>query len=135
MWIVFLGTGAGQETLTVAAITGSRQQAEAMLEHGARALPDRSNEWGSFRFTPCSTSADGRGEVAHVPAIALGERRTVYVWIGEENWIEVFGCWKDANDQTQEMLRRGRPEAQVFSAVTNTWVGIVGDDPRLRTIP
>lgn len=125
VWIVFLGTGPEADTLTVAAVTGSWGEADVLLHQGFKAFPDRSNEAASVPFTSGLT---GTSE----SAIRPGEQRTVYVLAADEDWFEVFDSRSYAEKEREQRAGRGHDEGQVVEVVTNTWVGVVGSDPRLH---
>ncbi len=68
-------------------------------------------------------------------SILPGERRAVYILTAEEDSIEVFDCWEDANEAYQEVLGRGYNEGSLTEVTTNTWVGEAASDPRLGGLP
>lgn len=129
-WVVLLGTTSDVDSLTVAAVTGTPEEAEALLETGARTFPERCNELNSCRFV---TEPSGRPRThAATLGILPGERRTVFVVHTTEGWVEVFERREDAEHGRMEAVAGSDHDARIVEAVTNTWVGPVGSDPRLR---
>lgn len=120
-WIVAIGTGVDESTLSLVAVTGSEAEASAMLAQALRVLPlGRYNEIGT-----CAYHAERQGRWRRRRAtIAPGANRMVSV-VEFDDWFEVYDRFEDA-DERRVGMANFFPETRSIEIVTNTWVGEVG---------
>ena len=122
-WLVFIGRGPTDDSLTLAAVTGSRHEADALLARGFHLFPDRSNEVASYPYISDLTE-DGSG----TDGIAAGERRMVFVLATGEEWYEVHSSRQRCERREDEMVASGLTKHRRLEVATNTWIGPVGSD-------
>lgn len=93
-YVVSIGTGMTDDTLTVAAVTGSVAEAEVLLKKAVEVFPMRSSSWEQVNFVASSPPSQ-RSLSIRPAAIGPGERRTVHV---------VNARWLDADDESIEIF-------------------------------
>lgn len=121
-WVVLIGASSDVASLSLVAVTGTEDEAWAMLDEAVRRAPGRANEAGTVPFNLGLTPAVRPGGV-----IACSEERPVFV-VEEARSPEDGGAWFEvfaSRDAAVEHARDSKVEAHVHDVVTNTWCGLL----------
>lgn len=121
VFLVLLGAARSQESLKLAAVTGSEREAFDLLTVARRWFPERSNEVAQWTFESESERAPSRRA-----SVGPGEKRLVFVLEFAHERYEVFDTAALASRGQQQALTEisGNPRpSTLLDVVTNTWVG------------
>lgn len=116
VWVVYVGKH-GPDSLEIAFVTGTEQEADAALA----AISPEAPSWSNMAETR-PLNASGGSAVTNVTEIRLGERRKVHVLTSEDDWVEAFVSSETAQDVLRGCRDRGLMGAAVREVVTNTWL-------------
>lgn len=121
VWVVMTG-GGPKDDLRIAGVTGTRDEADAMVEEITRWPPGRFTIWEQDALLACPGTDKSAG-------ILPGEQRAAFLILHDHEWLDATLSREVAQTALRTWLARGYVGATVREVVTNTWLIDPGRGP------